>query len=590
MASSLTPSGWSVEPDVVDERDGLPRLTGTQIAAINARIAAGSNEFPIGTRVIRSDDGILMMVQGVGAGLAFDVLGLAPQLLAAPDGATKVGFQRTAISGTIPVDLYDWMDSAPLRDVEVGCVGDGIVDDTPALNVLTAAGKASGRKVVGRVGATYKITDTVHINCNADFGGSTFATTTALATVAVKTSGTVAGAQLRLLDIRYPTVYTNKADGVVPTAGSIGIQIEGARNCRMEFNQVHGFEENLQLYSSDGTTGYVSYLNLYFNDLFYGAKINVHLKTESTGWVNQCTFFGGQFAQISADTAAFNTTNVKITKVDNTGNNPPNGHTFVGCSMEGAFTRTIQYSLPGGFASTYFSCNTWLNCRFEASASMEFNALALYDLFVGCLSAQSATYVGSVYPNIVGSTRLYRHTTDVTAIPGAAGFRDAVNIPIFQAGNSGTAAALAVGFNNRVNAAITSSGDVNIFNPGNNTSLYPMGALRVTGGVPRLEMGAGVAAPANFISWNTDFRIAGHWNPNADITYNLGSASLRYTNVYASNFRPGAGTATWTSGTGTPEGAVTASIGSLFTRTDGGAVTTLYVKESGAGNTGWVAK
>jgi hypothetical protein len=50
------------------------------------------------------------------------------------------------------------------------------------------------------------------------------------------------------------------------------------------------------------------------------------------------------------------------------------------------------------------------------------------------------------------------------------------------------------------------------------------------------------------------------------------------------------GTAIWTSGTGTPEAAVTAPIGSLFTRTDGGASTTLYVKESGAGNTGWVAK
>lgn len=46
----------------------------------------------------------------------------------------------------------------------------------------------------------------------------------------------------------------------------------------------------------------------------------------------------------------------------------------------------------------------------------------------------------------------------------------------------------------------------------------------------------------------------------------------------------------WRVGAGTPEGAVTAPIGSLFTRTDGGANTTLYVKESGAGNTGWVAK
>lgn len=44
------------------------------------------------------------------------------------------------------------------------------------------------------------------------------------------------------------------------------------------------------------------------------------------------------------------------------------------------------------------------------------------------------------------------------------------------------------------------------------------------------------------------------------------------------------------SGAGTPEGVVSAPVGSLYTRTDGGASTTLYVKESGTGNTGWVAK
>lgn len=47
------------------------------------------------------------------------------------------------------------------------------------------------------------------------------------------------------------------------------------------------------------------------------------------------------------------------------------------------------------------------------------------------------------------------------------------------------------------------------------------------------------------------------------------------------------GAITWTSGTGSPEGVVTAGVGSLYSRTDGGAGTTLYVKESGVGNTGW---
>lgn len=43
-------------------------------------------------------------------------------------------------------------------------------------------------------------------------------------------------------------------------------------------------------------------------------------------------------------------------------------------------------------------------------------------------------------------------------------------------------------------------------------------------------------------------------------------------------------------GAGSPEGVVTAQPGSLYLRTDGGTGTSLYVKESGTGNTGWAAK
>lgn len=66
-----------------------------------------------------------------------------------------------------------------------------------------------------------------------------------------------------------------------------------------------------------------------------------------------------------------------------------------------------------------------------------------------------------------------------------------------------------------------------------------------------------------------------------DITFATAGKGLVFT---------GDNSVVWRSGAGTPEGVVTAPVGSLFTRTDGGANTTLYVKESGAGNTGWVAK
>lgn len=49
-------------------------------------------------------------------------------------------------------------------------------------------------------------------------------------------------------------------------------------------------------------------------------------------------------------------------------------------------------------------------------------------------------------------------------------------------------------------------------------------------------------------------------------------------------------TIVYLAGTGSPEGVHAAPVGSQFARTDGGAVTSLYIKESGTGNTGWVAK
>lgn len=43
------------------------------------------------------------------------------------------------------------------------------------------------------------------------------------------------------------------------------------------------------------------------------------------------------------------------------------------------------------------------------------------------------------------------------------------------------------------------------------------------------------------------------------------------------------------SGTGSPEGVISAPVGRLYVRTDGAADQTFYIKESGAGSTGWKA-
>jgi hypothetical protein len=43
-------------------------------------------------------------------------------------------------------------------------------------------------------------------------------------------------------------------------------------------------------------------------------------------------------------------------------------------------------------------------------------------------------------------------------------------------------------------------------------------------------------------------------------------------------------------GNGSPQGNVSAPVGTLYLRSDGGPNTTLYVKESGSGDSGWVSK
>ena len=54
---------------------------------------------------------------------------------------------------------------------------------------------------------------------------------------------------------------------------------------------------------------------------------------------------------------------------------------------------------------------------------------------------------------------------------------------------------------------------------------------------------------------------------------------------FTGSFHPGV---YW--GTGSPEGVLTAGVGSMALRRDGGDGTSVYIKESGTGNTGWVAK
>jgi hypothetical protein len=89
--------------------------------------------------------------------------------------------------------------------------------------------------------------------------------------------------------------------------------------------------------------------------------------------------------------------------------------------------------------------------------------------------------------------------------------------------------------------------------------------------------------PSAYLNNAADFRV--YSDNGATVVYGIDGA----TGIVTFGL-PGVGSvASIRSGTGSPESAVSAQVGSIFLRTDGGADTAVYRKESGTGNTGWVA-
>lgn len=186
----------------------------------------------------------------------------------------------------------------------------------------------------------------------------------------------------------------------------------------------------------------------------------------------------------------------------------------------------------------------------------------------------------------ISSTGLLAPAADNTYALGSASLR--VSTAHFagavQIGNSAGSAAATLNF-------ATSSGVVDGFQINRAsgvdgiTTVFQKGAgdLRLgTAGTGVLDIFTNNASRWQF----TDSAL----QPAADNTYTLGSSTRRLSNLFASAIiNLDSANTTIRSATGSPEGVVTAPVGSLYLNRTGGASVTAYLKESGSGNTGWKA-
>lgn len=114
-------------------------------------------------------------------------------------------------------------------------------------------------------------------------------------------------------------------------------------------------------------------------------------------------------------------------------------------------------------------------------------------------------------------------------------------------------------------------------------------------GTGALQLVATDAAEIRFSTNGTTrarLSATGAFLPGANLGTAIGELATRFSEVFAQRVNLGSTAAdgvALSTGAGAPEGVVTGNVGSVYLRGDGAGGTSLYVKENGAGNTGWTA-
>ncbi|MBP8005497.1 MAG: phage tail protein [Acinetobacter sp.] len=395
---------------------------------------------------------------------------------------------------------------------------------------------------------------------------------------------------LNRLELKLPKIISTLKNGNGwDSTGEVGVRTVNLNVCEIYLPLIRSFKVGLNVHSTENKGNCYSRYNIGHLD---NNKINLMVSADQNSWTNENKYFGGRFSHNSSE-----------------GNNVPGvRHIFIKASsyvpnQNIFYSPSIEGNAPEFHVEDQGCWGAIDNARWEASPpkllysvdeSLDGNEFSISNQGTRNLishgynvDAIKVTHSGTgsrKLNRIIGSNRDIRN---MSSDSGGDRLKNAF---------SDHSAFETVFSTNQNNIA-----EANINEYVQQRTPYHYRGKRATDAFPRIELdfqtgevrlGNGTQDPNNAAvirSGTTTLSFNKTLLPTTNEILNIGSSTSRYLNVFSSRFMYTATIGDFM-GTGSPEGILTANVGSTYRRSDGTPGTTFYVKETGTGNTGWVAK